>query len=194
MGATYWMLPRITGRELRFKALAVAQPYLWFGGMALFSTAYHIAGLRGLPRRVYSASLTGEYTQWHGLSLVAAVGAVILFISALSFVLVSAATWLSGTKIAAPAFEFATPLRPAVAGIWDRFGLWASLAVLIVMAAYARLFICSCTRDMDRRRISPSERNCCTRNLKLRFSGLYAVSGIPSVAKISCNVHCYRQA
>jgi len=33
MGATYWLLPRILGRELRFKPLAQAQPYLWFAGM-----------------------------------------------------------------------------------------------------------------------------------------------------------------
>jgi cytochrome c oxidase subunit 1 len=137
MGATYWLLPRITGRDLRLKPLAIAQPYMWFGGMALFSTAYHIAGLRGLPRRVYSASLTGDYSQWHALSVVAAVGAIVLFASALCYVIVTAATWLSGEKVAAPGFEFATPLRPAVAGIWDRFGLWTSIAVVMVIAAYA---------------------------------------------------------
>jgi cytochrome c oxidase subunit 1 len=138
MGGTYWLLPRISGRELRFMALARVQPYLWFAGMVLFSTSYHIAGLRGLPRRVYSASLTGEYGgQWHGLTIVAAVGSVILFISALSYVLVVAATWLTGRKIEAPAFEFASSLRPPVSSIWDRFGLWTALAVLIVLAAYA---------------------------------------------------------
>jgi cytochrome c oxidase subunit 1 len=136
MGTTYWLLPRISGRELRFKSLALAQPYLWFAGMLLFSTSYHIAGLRGLPRRVYSATLTGEYTQWHGLSLVAAVGASILFVSAACFVTVAAATWLSGKKIAAPTFEFATSLRAPVAGIWDRFGLWTAVAIVLVASAY----------------------------------------------------------
>jgi cytochrome c oxidase subunit I len=138
MGGTYWLLPRISGRELRFIGLARVQPYLWFAGMVLFSTSYHIAGLRGLPRRVYSASLTGEYGgQWHGLTIVAAVGSVILFLSALCYVIVAAATWLAGRKIQAPTFEFASSLRPPVASIWDRFGLWTVLAVLIVLAAYA---------------------------------------------------------
>jgi cytochrome c oxidase subunit I len=137
MGATYWMLPRMTGRDLRFKKLAQLQPYLWFAGMVLFSTSYHIAGLRGLPRRVYSASLTGEYNQWHGLSLVAAAGAVVLFTSALSYVVVSAATWLAGVKVQAPAFEFSTSLRPPVVSIWDRFGLWTVIAVVIILCAYA---------------------------------------------------------
>jgi len=138
MGATYWLLPRLLGRELRLMALARIQPYLWFAGMAVFSISYHIAGLRGLPRRVYSGSLTGEYgAAWHGLTRSAAVGAAILFLSALSYVIVVVATWVGGKRIPAPAFEFATPLRPATTlGIWDRFGLWTVLAILLVAAAY----------------------------------------------------------
>jgi cytochrome c oxidase subunit 1 len=137
MGTTYWLLPRIAGRELRFPALAIAQPYLWFFGMLLFSASYHIAGLRGLPRRVYSATLTGEYSRWHHLSLIAAAGASVLFISAMCFVTVATATWLFGKKIQAPAFEFAVPLRAPVVSIWDRFGLWTAVAALLVAAAYA---------------------------------------------------------
>jgi cytochrome c oxidase subunit 1 len=138
MGATYWLLPRLLARELRFPVLARVQPYLWFLGMALFSTSFHLAGLRGLPRRIYSASLTGEYgASWQGLTQLAALGGVVLFLSALAFVTVVAATWVGGRRIAAPRFEFATALRPPTAiGIWDRFGLWTALAVLLVIAAY----------------------------------------------------------
>ncbi len=138
MGATYWLLPRLLGRELRFLAVARIQPYLWFVGMALFSTSYHLAGLRGLPRRVYSAALTGEYgAPWHALTNVAAIGGAILFLSALAFVTVVSATWVGGRRIQAPAFEFALPLQPVNAvGIWDRFGLWTVLAVLLLAVAY----------------------------------------------------------
>jgi cytochrome c oxidase subunit I len=139
MGATYWLLPRLLGRELRFQALARVQPYLWFAGMTLFSTSYHIAGLRGLPRRVYSAALTGDYgAPWHVLTQVAAVGGVVLFLSALAFVTVVLATWVAGKRIQPPAFEFAVPLVPATTmGVWDRFGLWTIVAILLVAAAYA---------------------------------------------------------
>jgi heme/copper-type cytochrome/quinol oxidase subunit 1 len=107
--------------------------------MTFFSTAYHIAGLRGLPRRVYSAALTGEYgAQWHVLTEVAAAGGVILFVSALAFVTVVCATWIGGKRIPAPAFEFAVPLqRPTALGVWDRFGLWTIVAILLVATAYA---------------------------------------------------------
>jgi len=138
MGATYWLLPRLLGRQLRFARLATIQPYLWFLGMALFSTSYHLAGLRGLPRRVYSGTLTGEYGQpWQALTRLAAAGGVILFLSALSFLTVVVATWTAGKRIPAPAFEFAVPLRRVTTmGIWDRFGLWTVLAVVLVSIAY----------------------------------------------------------
>ncbi|HZI94727.1 MAG TPA: cbb3-type cytochrome c oxidase subunit I [Patescibacteria group bacterium] len=139
MGATYWLLPRMLGRALRFEVLARVQPYLWFVGMTLFSTSYHMAGLRGLPRRIYSASLTGEYgAPWRTLTQVAAVGGVILFLSALAFVVVVAATWSTGRRIDPPAFELAVPLhRVTGLGVWDRLGLWTVIAVLMVAAAYA---------------------------------------------------------
>ena len=139
MGTTYWLLPRLLGRELRLAWLARIQPYLWFAGMTFFSTAYHIAGLRGLPRRVYSAALAGDSgAPWLVLTQVAAAGGVILFVSALAFVAVVLATWIGGKRIPAPPFEFAVPLqRPSAVGIWDRFGLWTIVAILLVAAAYA---------------------------------------------------------
>ena len=137
MGGTYWMLPRMLGRELRLMPLARIQPYLWILGMALFSISYHIAGLRGMPRRVYSGSLTGDYGgQWHGLTQIAAVGAVILLISALSFVVVTVATWFGARQAKALPFEFAVPLRPPVYSLWDRFGFWVTLAAALVIVAY----------------------------------------------------------
>jgi cytochrome c oxidase subunit 1 len=139
MGATYWLLPRLTARALRFEMAARLQPYLWLGGMVLFSTSYHIAGLRGMPRRVYSGALSGtDGGSWETLTVVAALGGVVLFLSAMMFVTVVAATWLAGRRIEAPTFEFAVPLHPVEAlGVWDRFGLWTSVAVVLVVLGYA---------------------------------------------------------
>jgi cytochrome c oxidase subunit 1 len=106
--------------------------------MVLFSTSYHIAGLRGMPRRVYSGALSGEYGgSWHSLTMVAAVGGVILFVSAMAFVTVVTATWTGGRRIDAPPFEFAVPLRPVTTiGVWDRFGVWTAIAVVLLAMAY----------------------------------------------------------
>jgi cytochrome c oxidase subunit 1 len=139
MGTTYWILPRLLGRQVRFTTLSRLQPYLWFLGMSLFSLSYHIAGLRGMPRRVFSGNIgNADLDPWRVLTQIAAVGGVILFISALSFVVVVVATWTAGRRIEAPAFEFSQPLRPVTTqGAWDRLGLWTVIAVLLVVLAYA---------------------------------------------------------
>src|SRR3990172_8527681 len=113
MGATYWLLPRLLGRDLKLVGLARIQPWLWFIGMGIFSTSFHIAGLRGLPRRVYSGALAGDQGgAWAGLTFLGAIGGVVLFLSALAFVAVVIATWTSARKMDAPAFEFAVSLDP----------------------------------------------------------------------------------
>jgi cytochrome c oxidase subunit 1 len=140
MGATYWMLPRLLGRELRPAALARIQPWLWFLGVAVYSTSYHLAGLKGLPRRVYSGSFEGAAAAapWLHLTGYAAWGSAILFLSALAFVTVVVGTWLSGRRIEPPAFEFAAPLRAVTApGVWDRLGMWTVVAIILVAVAYA---------------------------------------------------------
>ena len=141
MGASYWLLPRLTGRPLRFPSLARVQPYLWFVGMMTFSLVNHATGLMGMPRRVYDASYGGHpvaeaWQAWTGLS---ALGGVILFVSAMSFVLVVVATGLSRERREAEPILYAEPLEPLPRHrpVWDRFGLWTVIAVLMVIAAYA---------------------------------------------------------
>ncbi|MDH3403022.1 MAG: cbb3-type cytochrome c oxidase subunit I [Acidobacteriota bacterium] len=139
MGATYWLLPRLTGRPLRPLALARLQPWGWILGMALFSGSNHVAGLMGLPRRIYDVSYFGaeQASRWIPLTKVAALGAVILFASAFAFLVVVVVSAWTGRRGEAPAFEFARPLAPVAGpGIWDRLGLWTLVAAVLVALAY----------------------------------------------------------
>jgi cytochrome c oxidase subunit 1 len=139
MGSAYWMWPRLTGKPLRLVALARVQPYLWFVGMLVFSTVNHITGLLGMPRRVYDASYGGEpithtWQDWTGMS---ALGGSILFVSAMSFVLVLVATAVGSGRETATTFDYAEPLEAATTRtIWDRLGLWTAIAVVLVILAY----------------------------------------------------------
>jgi len=141
MGTTYYMLPRLLGRELELGLLARVQPYLWFLGMALFSFSNHITGLRGMPRRVYEASYGGSAiaAHWKILTGVSALGGLLLFVSAAFFVLVVLGTWLAGKKQTPEPIEWAEPLEPIAAkSTWlDRYGLWTVVAVVIILIAYA---------------------------------------------------------
>ncbi len=143
MGACYYLVPRIAGRELELGLLARVQPFLWFLGMALFSFTGHIAGLMGLPRRVFATDYAGapQAEIWHTLTSVSALGGIVLFVSAGCFVVVMIATLLAGKRTAVAPIEWAEPLAPPAggfsAGIWDRLGLWFVVAVVLVILAYA---------------------------------------------------------
>jgi len=140
MGATYWLLPKLTGRDLELGLLARVQPYLWFVGMMLFSFSNHITGLMGMPRRVFDPSYMGDAlaAKWRMLTGVSAVGGVFLFVSASFFVMVVLGTWLAGRKHEQPEVEFSEPLAPAPppVALLDRLGLWTVVAVVLVLVAY----------------------------------------------------------
>ena len=143
MGGCYWLVPKLSGRQLELGLLAKVQPYLWFLGMALFSFTGHIAGLMGLPRRVFTTGYAGaeQAEAWATMTSISALGGVVLFASAGFFVLVMIGTLLAGKRSSAvETIEWAEPLaRPEggfKAGIWDRLWLWFALAVVLVVIAY----------------------------------------------------------
>jgi cytochrome c oxidase subunit 1 len=143
MGACYYLVPRISGRALELGLLAKVQPYLWFLGMALFSFTGHIAGLMGLPRRVFATDYAGavQAQTWHGLTSLSALGGIVLFASAGFFVLSMLGTLLAGQKTGFASIEWAEPLEAPAGGfkrtIWDRLGFWFVIAVILVVLAYA---------------------------------------------------------
>jgi len=141
MGAAYWLLPRLSGRELELGLLARVQPYLWFIGMMLFSFSNHITGLMGMPRRIYDASYGGSQVAaaWRGLTGVSAVGGLFLFASAGFFMLVMIGTALAGRRREPEPILWAEPLHPVSARrtLLDRYGLWTLVAVILVLIAYA---------------------------------------------------------
>jgi cytochrome c oxidase subunit 1 len=141
MGATYWLLPRLTGRAIAFPAVAAVQPWLWFVGMQCFSIPSHIAGLLGMPRRVYTGAFQGvEAAQaWVPLVNLSAVGGVILFVSAMAYVGVVVGTMLVAPRGERPPIEYAEPIVAPAPGPswWDRLGFWSAVAVVLVAVAYA---------------------------------------------------------
>jgi cytochrome c oxidase subunit 1 len=141
MGAAYWFVPRLTGRQLGFPSLARVQPFLWFAGMMVFSLVNHATGIAGMPRRIYDASYGGHpaAVAWQAWTGVSALGGVVLFVSAMAFVLVMVATAMGKRTAQLQPIEYAEPLAPPAEGrgIWDRIGLWTILAIILVIVAYA---------------------------------------------------------
>jgi cytochrome c oxidase subunit 1 len=142
MGATYWLMPRLTGRAIAFPRVAAVQPYLWFFGMQCFSIPSHIAGLMGMPRRVYTGEFQGveAVQRWIPLVNLSAVGGVILFVSAMCYVGVVVGTMLVSPRGERAPIEYAEALVPPTPGpsLWDRLGLWSAVAVVLIVIAYAQ--------------------------------------------------------
>ena len=104
MGVAYWLVPKLVGRDLELGLLAKVQPYIWFIGMFLFSISNHATGLMGMPRRVYEAGYGGSAVaaQWQGLTLISAIGGLLLFVSATFFLMVMLGTVLAGRRVNSP--------------------------------------------------------------------------------------------
>ena len=56
MGATYYLIPLIFQRKVAFWTLAKIQPYLFAGGMLIFTLSMTFAGSFGVPRRHWDIS------------------------------------------------------------------------------------------------------------------------------------------
>ena len=58
MGVTYYVIPLIFRRKVAMWPLAQLQPYLFAGGMAVFSVAMTFAGTFGVPRRHWDTTFS----------------------------------------------------------------------------------------------------------------------------------------
>jgi cytochrome c oxidase subunit 1 len=59
MGATYYLIPLIFQKKVSFWRLAQIQPYLFAGGMLIFTLSMTFAGSFGVPRRHWDISFSG---------------------------------------------------------------------------------------------------------------------------------------
>lgn len=89
VGIMYWAIayhlwPKLTGRELASKRVAVVQLWLWFIGMMVLTMPWHALGLLGQPRRISSAPYDSPLVErWDPHELGMIIGGVILLVSAL---------------------------------------------------------------------------------------------------------------
>jgi cytochrome c oxidase subunit 1 len=81
-GAFFYWFPKFTGRMLD-ERLGRWQFWLFFVGFNVAFFPMHLLGLAGMPRRVYTY---GAETGWGTLNLLATIGAVVIAVSVLVFV------------------------------------------------------------------------------------------------------------
>jgi len=108
LGAVHYWFPKITGRMMS-EGLGKLGFWLVFLGFHTTFFPMHILGLTGMPRRVYTYP---EATGWGSLNLLATIGAFVIAVGVLVFVINAVKSWTGG--------------RIAGANPWDAPGLeWA---------------------------------------------------------------------
>ncbi|HYT65610.1 MAG TPA: cytochrome c oxidase subunit I [Vicinamibacterales bacterium] len=81
LGGIFFWFPKITGRMLN-RRIGQVSFWLLFVGFNLTFFPMHLLGLDGMPRRVYTYPTS---MGWHNLNLLASVGAAIIFVSLLVY-------------------------------------------------------------------------------------------------------------
>ncbi|MUW15626.1 cytochrome C oxidase subunit I [Halorubrum sp. CBA1125] len=143
MAATYWIWPQITNKPIYSSQIGLFQVVLWFIGMALMSNAMHAQGILGVPRRTAEPEYANfEYPAMLGgfeeLNVQIAIGGTLLFVSTVLFI-GNVVLTMGNPRVSG----LAESLSPALSGpddaplVLDRLRLWVSIAVVLVVLAYA---------------------------------------------------------
>lgn len=140
-GVAYWLIPAITGRTLtpKMNRLGVIQTVVWAVGMLIMSGAMHGVGLLGAPRRTAYTTYQDfpDALDWMPYQVVMAVGGTVLFISIILLVInVVALLRAPKGQTEYPIAEVADAAEPTPR-IFERWGVWVSLVVVLVLCAYA---------------------------------------------------------
>jgi len=138
MGITYWLVPVLCGRALWSRRVALAQAWLWFGGMVVFSNALHRLGLMGAPRRTMLGAAPYLQPEWKAVLPLVGIGGTILFVSALLYFLNLGLTLVASREPAPamPAFAEALSGPEHAPAILDRWRPWLALAAVLIAIAY----------------------------------------------------------
>ena len=131
-GAFFYWFPKLTGRMLD-ERLGRWQFWLFFVGFNVAFFPMHILGLEGMPRRIYTY---GAETGWGTLNFVATIGAAIIAVSVLLFIVNVVRSGSANARAdddpwGAPTLEWATRSPPpafnfvALPVVASRVPLWA---------------------------------------------------------------------
>ncbi len=145
---TLFLVAGIQGKTIAFPRLNVWVPYLWLGGVMLFSIGLSMGGLRGEPRRTnmglsyVDPSSPLFQPSWKWTTLMGAGGGTIMFLSMVAFFTVLVATLLKKSSTA-PGIALPTSesYHDEPAGLFDRFRPWILIALLLLAITYIPPFI-----------------------------------------------------
>ncbi|WP_434400689.1 b(o/a)3-type cytochrome-c oxidase subunit 1 [Planococcus sp. 11815] len=149
MGLTFWLIPYLTGRRFtkRMQRLGFVQIITWSIGMLLMSTAQHVLGLMGAPRRTAYSGYNDhpQAMEWfEGIisnHVTMAIGGTILFLSAMILMYIVIMTMFVSPKADTPEQMVEFPLAESDMSNtpkWlENWWIWIGIAAALIIIAYA---------------------------------------------------------
>ncbi|MDQ0213641.1 cytochrome c oxidase subunit 1 [Oikeobacillus pervagus] len=145
-GIAYWLVPHLTGRVLTpaMNKLAIVQAFTWAIGMTIMSSAMHLAGLFGAPRRS-SFSTYGDAQQamdWIPYQIAQAIGGSILFLGIILVLVI-----FINLAFFAPKGEEEFPIGEVEENaektpmILENWKIWITLTIALILIAYTVPFM-----------------------------------------------------
>lgn len=140
IGISYWLIPKLSGKELWSVRTAQVQIWLWVAGMVPFSASHHLLGLHfGVPRRTMLGAAPYLSSDWNPLLLLAAAGGVLVWASVLLYFVVVFGTVLASRKLVRPV---EMPVAEAVRDLqetpeWlDAWKPWLIVTIVLIVLSY----------------------------------------------------------
>jgi cytochrome c oxidase subunit 1 len=139
LATAYHLWPKLTGRRIAARGMAVVQLWLWAIGMLVLTMPWHVLGLLGQPRRISSAPYDSPLVeQWDPHELAMIVGGAILLVSALLFVLNLLISQLTRKAEKFSDDDWAVAVYPpmSVPRPMNGFALWNGIIAVWMVVAY----------------------------------------------------------
>ncbi len=137
----YYLWPILCKKPLFSNNLALLQLWMWFIGMAILTTPWHVLGLLGQPRRISSVVYNNLLTlSWKPYELAMIAGGLVLLASACLFVYLLFKTQFSKTdQEYAVEVEYAEPLHAvqSLPEYLNDFKLWNKVIAIYMAVSFA---------------------------------------------------------
>ena len=139
----YALWPKLTGRPLRSRGLAVWQLWLWFVGMLMLTVPWHYLGMLWMPRRTaylpYDPQIVARWAPYSGIMIAGGVLLVISGILLLANLLASHGGRRAEGGEAGSAMQYADTVDPVVTvpPLLNGFTLWNWLLLVLMAITWA---------------------------------------------------------
>ncbi|MBS4207025.1 b(o/a)3-type cytochrome-c oxidase subunit 1 [Bacillus sp. FJAT-50079] len=148
MGISFFLIPYLTGRKFTklLQKLAFIQVISWAIGMTLMSTAQHLLGLLGAPRRTAYSGYLGHPSalDWfEGIlsnHVTMAIGGTILFLSAMLLIYIVVNLWFVAPKASERDYEefpMAESDKSHTPKLLENWWIWIGITIVLIICAYA---------------------------------------------------------